>query len=107
MDRIPHWAVLTVTLLLFIGALFAAYVGWLSAVLLCENGCTGTLGAIRTWVKALPIVGILPTALVVLLTYQRRCAWALAALVAALVLYGVWGWMLELLTHPMDHGIKF
>jgi len=105
MDRFPTWPFLFVAWLLLGAAVFAAFIGWTAGLLLCEQGCKGTLGTVRTLEVALPLVGLVPAVLLVVFTGRRRWHWALGALFTALAVYGLWGWMLELLTHPSDHGI--
>jgi hypothetical protein len=92
-------------LLLLGAALFAAMVAWASASLLCENGCDGTLGLIRKLQTAAALVGLLPTSLVVFFAYRGHRRHMVVALAIALVVYAIWGVLLELLTHPSEHGI--
>ena len=101
---LPLW-VAPASLLLLGLALIAAVIALASASTLCENGCEGTLGLIRKLQIVAALVGLLPTALVVFFAYRDHRRRMIVAIVMSLVVYAVWGVLLELLSNPTAHGV--
>jgi hypothetical protein len=91
--------------MLLAAAVFVAVVAQGFGAILCENGCEAARATVRTWQEFLPVVGLLPTVLVVALVHRGQGRAAIACLVVAILIYAAWGVALELLTHPREHGI--
>lgn len=98
-------SLLLIAWLLFAAALVAMPLAIAWGSLLCENGCEGTLGTIRSLQVGAALAGLMLTALAVAFAHQGRGRWVVVALLLALGMYLIWGVLLELLTHPTDHGI--
>jgi hypothetical protein len=102
-NRVGAW--LPLAWVLFVAAVFVAFVAQGFGAILCENGCEAARATVRRWQEWLPIVGLLPTVLVVAFVHKGQGRAAIAFLVVAILIYAAWGVALELLTHSREHGI--
>jgi hypothetical protein len=95
-----------VAVVLVAASMFAALVALASGSLLCEQGCEGTLNVIRRAQEVVGVAGVVPAVAFLVFAIRGNIRWAWIALAVGVVTYIVWGVLLELLTHPRDHGIE-